>query len=79
MEADTQYLQIENVILRYENPQVGRECWEYCRNQGVTCELVSSPEVAEFYAKHAQPVKITAGLFAAIINKSNGMHTVQAN
>ncbi len=76
MEADTKYLQIENVILRYEDPEVGRECWEYCRAQGVTCEFVSSPEVAEFYAKRAQPVKITAGLFAAIIHKSNGMHAL---
>ena len=76
MEDEAKYLQIENLILRYENPKVAEELWRQCQVEKTPCELTKTPESAHYYAENAKPVQMRVRLLVEMINKASGMQSV---
>ena len=76
MEDETKYLQVENLILRYENPKVAEELWQQCQDEKTQCELTKTPETAQYYAEHAKPVQMRVRLLVEMINKASGMQSL---
>lgn len=76
MEDEAKYLQVENLVLRYENAKVAEALWRQCQAENTPCELTKAPETAQYYAEHAKPVHMRVRLLVEMINKASGMQAV---